>query len=91
LIESEKLFGGSSSKGINAFDTKERVMELNNVKIKAFPSHHLDTMCGLVHQMLQILYERIEKEAEDIWLYKRILLIILMAVDMQMIRNSETR
>jgi hypothetical protein len=41
LIESEKLFGGSSSKGINAFDTKERVMELNNVKIKAFPSHHL--------------------------------------------------
>jgi hypothetical protein len=57
LIESEKLFGGSSSKGINAFDTKERVMELNNVKIKAFPSHHLDTMCGLPNVSFRLLDE----------------------------------
>jgi hypothetical protein len=26
---------------------KETVIELNNVKIEAFPSHHLDTMRGL--------------------------------------------
>ena len=42
----KKLF--SSSKGIAAaFDTKETVIELNNVKIDAFPSHHLDAMRGL--------------------------------------------
>ena len=29
------------------FDTKETVIELNNVKIEAFPSHHLDAMRGL--------------------------------------------
>src|SRR5438093_2171037 len=27
-----------------AFDTKETVIELNNVKIEAFPLHHLDAM-----------------------------------------------
>jgi hypothetical protein len=44
----KKLF--SSSKGITAaaaFDTKETVIELNGVKIEAFPSHHLDAMRGL--------------------------------------------
>jgi hypothetical protein len=30
-----------------AFDTKETVIELNKVKIEAFPSHHLDSMRGL--------------------------------------------
>jgi hypothetical protein len=30
-----------------AFDTKETVIELNGVKIEAFPSHHLDAMRGL--------------------------------------------
>jgi hypothetical protein len=30
-----------------SFDTKETVIELNNVKIEAFPSHHLDAMRGL--------------------------------------------
>jgi len=48
----KKLF--SSSKGIasTAFDTKETVIELNNVKIEAFPSHHLDAMRGLPVQEL---------------------------------------
>jgi hypothetical protein len=42
----KKLF--TSSKGIAAaFDTKETVIELNSVKIEAFPSHHLDAMRGL--------------------------------------------
>jgi hypothetical protein len=42
----KKLF--ASSKGIAAvFDTKETVIELNHVKIEAFPSHHLDAMRGL--------------------------------------------
>jgi hypothetical protein len=42
----KKLF---SSKGLATakFDTKETVIELNNVKIEAFPSHHLDAMRGL--------------------------------------------
>ncbi|MFL6472869.1 MAG: hypothetical protein ACJ71H_18715 [Nitrososphaeraceae archaeon] len=35
----KKLF--AASKGLSiAFDTKETVIELNNVKIEAFPSHH---------------------------------------------------
>ncbi|HJT48286.1 MAG TPA: DEAD/DEAH box helicase family protein [Nitrososphaeraceae archaeon] len=41
----KKLF--ASSNNIAAFDTKETVIELNNVKIEAFPSHHLDAMRGL--------------------------------------------
>ena len=40
----KKLFTG---KYPIAFDTKETVIELNNVKIEAFPSHHLDAMRGL--------------------------------------------
>jgi hypothetical protein len=44
----KKLFvAGSSSKGLVSFDTKETVIELNNVEIEAFPSHHLDAMRGL--------------------------------------------
>jgi hypothetical protein len=44
----KKLFAGSS-KGlsITSLDTKETVIELNNVKIEAFPSHHLDATLGL--------------------------------------------
>jgi late competence protein required for DNA uptake (superfamily II DNA/RNA helicase) len=47
IYRMKKLF--SSSKGIAAttFDTKETVIELNGVKIEAFPSHHLDAMRGL--------------------------------------------
>jgi hypothetical protein len=33
--------------GLVAFDTKETVIDLNGVKIEAFPSHHLDAMRGL--------------------------------------------
>ena len=47
----KKLFatGSNNIKGLTAtFDTKETVIELNNVKIEAFPSHHLDTMRGLL-------------------------------------------
>jgi hypothetical protein len=40
----KKLFvaDGSSSKAPTVLDTKETVIELNNVKIEAFPSHHFD-------------------------------------------------
>ena len=41
----KKLFSGT--KGVTVFATKETVMELNGVKIEAFPSHHLDAMRGL--------------------------------------------
>ena len=30
------------------FDTKETVIELNGVRIEAYPSHHLDSMRGLI-------------------------------------------
>ena len=112
----KRLFAGSSSiKGLISFDTKETVIELNKVKIEAFPSHHLDAMRGLpsVSSILldeadffppgqqadardvseryiaksnpyivmvstpnapEGLFERIEKEAEDVCLYKRIFL-----------------
>jgi hypothetical protein len=110
----KKLF--ASNKGIAAaFDTKETVIELNNVKVEAFPSHHLDAMRGLPNVSFILLdeadffppgqqqdardvseryiaksnpyivmvstpnapeglFERIEKEAEDTCLYKRIFL-----------------
>ena len=106
----KKLFAG---KGLITFDTKETVIELNNVKIEAFPSHHLDAMRGLpdvsfipldeadffppvqqqdarnvseryiaksnpyivmVSTPPDGLFERIEKEAEGVCLYKRIFL-----------------
>jgi hypothetical protein len=97
------------------FDSKETVLELNNIKIEAFPSHHLDAMRGLPNVSFILLdeadffppgqqkdardvseryiaksnpyivmvstpnapdglFERIEKEAEDTCLYKRIFL-----------------
>src|ERR671938_1547134 len=43
----KKLFASTNSKGLTVFDTKETVIELNSVKIEAFPSHHLDAMRGL--------------------------------------------
>jgi len=39
------------------FDTKETVIELNGVKIEAFPSHHLDAMRGLVNVSFVLLDE----------------------------------
>jgi hypothetical protein len=108
----KKLFSG---KGAIAFDSKETVIELNGVKIEAFPSHHLDAMRGLPNVSFILLdeadffppgqqadardvseryiaksnpyivmvstpnapdglFERIEKEAEDTCLYKRLFL-----------------
>src|ERR671929_318371 len=108
----KRLFAG---KGLITFDTKETVIELNGVKIEAFPSHHLDAMRGLPNVSFILLdeanffppgqqqqardvseryiaksnpyivmvstpnapeglFERIEKEAEDTCLYKRIFL-----------------
>jgi late competence protein required for DNA uptake (superfamily II DNA/RNA helicase) len=54
----KKLF--ASNKGIAAaavFDTKETVVELNGVKIEAFPSHHLDSMRGLPNVSFILLDE----------------------------------
>jgi hypothetical protein len=119
----KKLFSGSSSssRGLTVFDTKETVIELNGVKIEAFPSHHLDAMGGLSNVSFVLLdeadffppgqqqdardvsvryiaksnpyivmvstpnapdglFERIEKEAEDTCLYKRIFWTTLMAL-----------
>jgi hypothetical protein len=39
------------------FDTKETVIELNKVRIEAFPSHHLDTMRGLANVSFILLDE----------------------------------
>jgi hypothetical protein len=50
----KKLFAG---KNLNTFDTKETVIELNNVKIEAFPSHHLDAMRGLPNVSFILLDE----------------------------------
>jgi hypothetical protein len=50
----KKLFAG---KGFISFDTKETVIELNNVKIEAFPSHHLDAMRGLPNVSFILLDE----------------------------------
>jgi hypothetical protein len=50
----KKLFAG---KGLVAFDTKETVIELNGVKIEAFPSHHLDAMRGLPNVSFILLDE----------------------------------
>jgi hypothetical protein len=109
----KKLVPGS--KDLTVLDTKATVIELNGVKIEAFPSHHLDAMRGLPNVSFILLdeadffplgqqqdarsvseryiaksnpyivmvstpnapdglFERIEKESEDICLYKRIFL-----------------
>ncbi len=111
----KELFGRSSKTFATVFDTKETVIELNGIKIEAFPSHHLDAMRGLPNVSFILLdeadffppgeqqdardvseryiaksnpyivmvstpnapeglFERIEKEAEDTCLYKRIFL-----------------
>jgi Terminase RNaseH-like domain len=55
LIERmKKLFAG---KGLVVFDTKETILELNGVKIEAFPSHHLDAMRGLPNVSFILLDE----------------------------------
>jgi hypothetical protein len=55
LIERmKKLF---ADKGLISFDTKETVIELNGIKIEAFPSHHLDAMRGLPNVSFILLDE----------------------------------
>jgi hypothetical protein len=54
LIDRMKLF---ASKYPAVFDTKETVIELNGVKIEAFPSHHLDAMRGLPNVSFILLDE----------------------------------
>jgi Terminase RNaseH-like domain len=44
-------------KALLAFATKETVIELNNVKIEAFPSHHLDAMRGISNVSFILLDE----------------------------------
>jgi hypothetical protein len=51
----KKLFAGSSI--ATTFDTKETVIEPNNVKIEAFPSQHLDAMRGLPNVSFILLDE----------------------------------
>jgi hypothetical protein len=43
----DRMKGLFRGKGLLTFNTKETVIELNNMKIEAFPSHHLDAMRGL--------------------------------------------
>jgi late competence protein required for DNA uptake (superfamily II DNA/RNA helicase) len=56
LIERlKKLF---ADKGlVSTFTNKETVMELNGVRIEAFPSHHLDSMRGLPNVSFILLDE----------------------------------
>jgi hypothetical protein len=53
----KKLFSSGKSKGLTVFDTKETVIELNGIKIEAFPSHHLDAMRGLPNVSFILLDE----------------------------------
>jgi hypothetical protein len=54
----KKLFADSGkSLATTTFDTKETVIELNGVKVEAFPSHHLDAMRGLPNVSFILLDE----------------------------------
>jgi hypothetical protein len=58
LIQRMKgLFRREMSSVTTLFDTKETVIELNNVKIEAFPSHHLDAMRGISNVSFILLDE----------------------------------
>jgi hypothetical protein len=53
----DRMKGLFRGKDLAVFDTKETVIELNNVKIEAFPSHHLDAMRGLPNVSFILLDE----------------------------------
>jgi hypothetical protein len=53
----KKLFVSSKGLITTRFDTKETVIELNGVKIEAFPSHDLDAMRGLPNVSFILLDE----------------------------------
>jgi hypothetical protein len=55
------LRGGPAGNRLT-FDTKETVLQLNGVKIEAFPSHHLDSVRGLAKVSFVFLDE------SDFWL-----------------------
>ena len=55
--ESSPIRTTFDTNNVIAFDTKETVIELNNVKIEAFPSHHLDAMRGLQNVSFILLDE----------------------------------
>ena len=52
LIDRMKKLFADRSKRLTLFDTKQTVIELNGVKIEAFPSHHLDAMRGCLPYLL---------------------------------------
>ena len=51
-----KMFTLKLNLGIT-FNTKETILELNDVRIEAFPSHHLDAMRGLPNVSFILLDE----------------------------------
>jgi late competence protein required for DNA uptake (superfamily II DNA/RNA helicase) len=53
----DRMKGLFAGKHLSTFDTKETVIELNSVKIEAFPSHHLDAMRGLPNVSFILLDE----------------------------------
>jgi hypothetical protein len=53
----ERMKGLFKDKSLIVFNTKETVIELNGVKIEAFPSHHLDAMRGLSNVSFILLDE----------------------------------
>ena len=53
----KRLFYSNESLGIKTFHSKETVLELNGVKIEAFPSHHLDAARGLPNVSFILLDE----------------------------------
>ena len=55
IYRMKKLF--SSTNGLTVFDAKKTVIELNGIKIEAFPSHHLDAMRGLPNVSFILLDE----------------------------------
>jgi hypothetical protein len=58
LDKVKKLFATGKNPITITFDTKETVIELNGVKIEAFPSHHLDVMRGLPNLRLPVDFRK---------------------------------
>ena len=55
LIDRMKML--FKEKGLLSFSNKETVIEINGVKIEAYPSHHLDSMRGLTNVSFILLDE----------------------------------
>jgi hypothetical protein len=66
IVRMKRLF---YDKGLVVFDNKETVVELNGVKIEAFPSHHLDAMRGLQNVsfiLLDVFPPGQQRDARDV-------------------------